>query len=120
MAPSKPSFLNVDEVGGSWIYFCWQRPYIYSQLGISRYRVHASRTDNGIITIEHTMSNLTRWNLTGLQPNVEYRLRVQGVTTVLEMDITGELSDPITTTTPVIGNCSFLVNYQVIISTHPL
>jgi hypothetical protein len=88
--PSAPGNLTVDSIGDTWINVCWQRPFTHSEYGISRYDVIIVNGNTNIIS---TTTNLTRTNVTGLQPNVKYSFRARGVTIVYGASIAGGFSN---------------------------
>lgn len=101
VAPGAPLDLSVDDFGATWANLCWQRPSNMGQPGIAKYVVVSTPVSGG--PEETFISTLTRLNVTGLLPNVEYVFRVQAVAVALEVKNPSMLSEAVSITTETTG-----------------
>lgn len=103
VAPGRPLNLSTDDFSASWVYLCWQAPLEVGTPGIAYYEVTATPVTNGDTAagtmVVPTASSITRLNVTGLAPNVEYEFRVRGVAAALGAVSPGALSEPVSAVT---------------------
>ena len=110
MAPGQPFNLMVDSTGPTSANLCWHEPQEIGRPGISHYTIIATDENDNEVTAD-TPTNATRFTMTGLLRNLAYQFRVQAVAMALEVENSGDMSEPalgMTTTTGIVCVHSYL------------